>query len=106
MSNLTAEKLREMMRMLPSRHDETPFKLGGGFRIYDSPPPPPKIQVRDIKLSDGTPLLSPAFRSEMNSWLSERFGFCDDPFKDSVYCIGSALVMRPEYRHMITNVAS
>lgn len=47
-----------------------------GMRIATSPlvQPVPRIQVRDIKLSDGTSILSPEVRSRENAWYLERFG--------------------------------
>ena len=78
-----------------------------GRDIYDAPPPVPKIQVRDIKLKDGTSILSPEFLAKMNNELAAQFGYRDDPFKDKIYLLGSyGMVMRPEYRHMIVSTLS
>jgi len=56
-----------------------------GMKVILAPPAPPKIQVADIKFADSTSILDPAFRRSMNAWLIARFGFQDDPFKDSFY---------------------
>lgn len=48
-----------------------------GLRVITSdlvPDEVPKIQVRDIKLSDGTSILTPEFRADLNAWLLARFG--------------------------------
>jgi hypothetical protein len=48
-----------------------------GLKIITSPLMPdetPVLQVRDIRLKDGTPILSPKFLSETNDWLLKRFG--------------------------------
>ncbi len=112
MSNLTADTLLAMMASLPKREPDLTMPLRMPFRplgreIYDAPPPQPKIQVRQIFLSDGTPLLSPGFLAEQNAWWTAQFGYRDDPFKDKIYLLGSyGMVMRPEYRHMIVNMFS
>jgi hypothetical protein len=36
--------------------------------------PVPRVQVRDIKLKDGTSILSPEFLARENAWYLERFG--------------------------------
>lgn len=35
----------------------------------------PKVQVRDITLSDGTKLFPTGAREDFNAWLAERFGY-------------------------------
>lgn len=110
MSNLTLEGIRAMMASLPRPAPDLFNPLRMPFRplgreIYDAPPPIPKIQVADIKLKDGTPLLPAEFRARVNLELLERFGYRDDPFKDKICLLGSyGMVMRPEYRHMIVNL--
>lgn len=105
---LTVEKILEAMRGLPRapRNDlfsplRTRFM---GMPIYEAPPPAPKIQVRDIKFSDGTSILPAAFRAQINTQLLERFGFQEDLFKDKVYILGNyALVAKPEYSALLRN---
>lgn len=48
-----------------------------GMKVITSPLIPdevPRIEVRDIKLRDGTSILTPAFRAEMNAWFLREFG--------------------------------
>jgi len=113
MSNLTYEKILEMMRSLPPapRNDlfnPFPFRPPGrfmGMPVYEAPPPPPKIQVRDIKFSDGTSILTPEFREKENTWYLERFGLQEDLFKDKIYILGgSTLVAKPEYCAMLRDL--
>lgn len=113
MSDLTAQKLLDLMKSLPPAPPDpfgfrglfgTPRPRFAGLDIYDAPPPVPKIQVDDIKLSDGTPLLPAAFRLKINVELAERFGYRDDPFTDKVYLLGNyGLVCRPEYRKILSD---
>lgn len=79
MSNLTLETLEKMLAGFPPappRND--PFGLMPsrfmGMDVFEMPPQPAKIEVRDIKLSDGTSILPASFRAEMNAWFLERFG--------------------------------
>jgi hypothetical protein len=110
--SLTLASIKAMMDKLPKPEPDLFNPLRMPFRalgreIYDAPPPLPKIQVADIRLSDGTPLLPVEFRAKINNALVERFGYRDDPFKDKIYLLGSyGMVMRPEYRHMIVNMLS
>lgn len=109
---LTYAKLNEMLRSLPApapRNDlfnPLPMRFMG-MPVYEAPPPPPKLQVRDIKFSDGTSILPAAFRAEMNLWLLERFGFAEDMFKDKIYLLGSyGMVASPKNAAMIRNICS
>jgi hypothetical protein len=110
MSDLTYEKMRAMLDSLPKPDLFNPFRMPFrlmGREIYDAPPPAPKIQVRQIYLNDGTPLLPTEFLAEQNNWWAAEFGYRDDPFKDKIYLLGSyGMVMRPEYRHMITSMTA
>ena len=106
MSNLTVETLRAMLATLP--RPELPLNdlLRPGFmgmKIYEAPPPPPKIQVADIKFKDGTSILPAEYRARVNLDLMTRFGFRDDPFKEHAYIFGHSIVMRPEYAAVIRN---
>ena len=110
MSDLTVEKIREMMRSLPpAPHNDLfdsvfPQRRVFGMPMYEAPPPPPKIQVRDIKFADGTSILTEAFRVEMNRWLLDRFGYAEDMFKDKIYIFGGqALLAKPEYCAILRN---
>lgn len=95
MSDLTAEKLLELMRKyaapqcVPDLFNPFPLRRFMGLEVYEAPPSPPKLQVRDIKFADGTSILAPAFRAEMNAWLLERFGYQEDIYKDKVYVLGN-----------------
>lgn len=113
MSTLTAEALREMMAKFPApKHDDffdylVPRGALMGRKIYDAPPPLPKIQVRQLFLSDGTPLLPAEFLAAENAWWLNEFGYADDIFRDKVFLLGSyGIVCRPEYRQMITSIVS
>jgi hypothetical protein len=110
-STLTAEKLREMIDSLPAepRYDffgrPFPMKLAG-MNILEAPPPPPKLQVRDIKFRDGTSILSGEFRAKVNADLLERFGYQEDLFKDRAFILGSyGIVMNSHWRHHLVNLA-
>jgi len=76
-----------------------------GMDIYTRPPSPAKIQVRDIKLSDGTSILTAEFRAKMNAWLVQMFGYEEDPFKDQVLIFQNSLFVRPEQMAIIRNIA-
>lgn len=113
MSTLTAEALREMMRQFPApRHDDffdclVPRASILGRKIYDAPPPLPKIQVRQIYLKDGTALLPQGFLDAENAWWLNEFGYHEDIFRDKVFLLGSyGIVCRPQYRQMITSIVS
>lgn len=113
MSNLTIEALRAMMATLPkpepSLFDLNPFRMPkfAGLNVYEAPPPPPKVQVRQIFLKDGTPLLSAKFLAETNAALIERFGCRDDPFKDKMYLLDSyGIVMNSDHRRIIGGMCS
>lgn len=108
-STLTLEKLREAMRLLPSPEPDlfNPFQLPRfmGRQIYEAPPAPPKIQVKSLRLSDGTPLLPYDFLTRENARWLERFGYRDDPFKDNVYLLGGyGIVASPMNAHLLWNI--
>jgi hypothetical protein len=112
-SELTIEKIREMMRGLPPAPKNdlfAPFPFRSrlaGLDLYEAPPPPPKLEVRDIKFSDGTSILPAAFRAEMNLWLLERFGLKEDLFKENLYILGGRmLVGSPMNIAMLRNCVS
>lgn len=94
-STLTLEKLQEVIDAMgilprqPSLFDALikPLPTVMGMKVYQREQIP-RIQVRDIKLRDGTSILSPEFRSEMNAWFAERFGFYD-PLGNDIYMIGN-----------------
>jgi len=96
MSNLTFEKLddirRDLERAAP-RGLVTPFmNRFGGMKIIEAPPAPQKIAVRDIKHADGTSILAPEFRREMDAWLAGRFGYADYVFKDQFFIMGDTII--------------
>lgn len=110
MSDLTWQKIddirKEIERAAP-RGLYTPFQnLMAGMKVIEAPPPPPKVQVTDIKFEDGTSILDPAFRRSMNAWLAGRFGFQDDPFKDKFYMFGGDyLIGNKQNIAMVRNLA-
>jgi hypothetical protein len=111
MSNLTYESILETMRSLPKSPDNdllSPFRLRPlGMNLYESPPPPPRIQARDVKLKDGTSVFPAKALAEMNAWLLERFGFAEDMFKDKIYFLGNyGIVASPKHAGMIRNLCS
>jgi hypothetical protein len=75
-----------------------------GIRVVEVPglEPKPCIEVRDIKLKDGTPLLSRAFLSRENSWWKDRFGVNEVAyFFNSGWAQG--IVMSPKTACMLRN---
>lgn len=113
-NDLTYEKLMASMREVlahspppqPSLFDFLRPARFMGLDIYEEPPPPPKIQVRDIKLSDGTSLLSPKFLAETNAWFAQEFGYRDPILKPNMALMwsGGALVS-PKHAAMLRNVS-
>jgi hypothetical protein len=77
-----------------------------GMDIYEEPPPPPKIQVRDIKLSDGTSLLSSKFLAETNAWFASEFGYRERLLKDDMAIMwqGGALIS-PKHAVLLRNMS-
>lgn len=108
MSNLTIDKLREMMRSLPDRDpffNPLPSHRFGGIPVYEAPPPPPKVQVQCIRFADGSPILPAEFRAKINLELLARFGYQDDPFKDKLYMVrGYGIVCSPLHAGMLRNL--
>jgi hypothetical protein len=95
---------REIERATP-RGLVSPFQnLMAGMRVIEAPPPPPKVQAADIKFADGSSILDPAFRRSMNDWLTGRFGFQADPFKDTVYMFGDNVIMSPNNIALLRNL--
>lgn len=116
MANLTSETLLAMMRELHEKYPPPPpnpllcglFRpMVGGERIYEAPPPRPKIQCRDIKFDNGTSILSPEFRAQHDAWLLERFGYEEDFFKDKALIIsGMGIMMSKRNMCLITNLTA
>ncbi len=97
---LTLEKLSEsleaMRQYMPKRSAFDDFLAPPrfmGIDIFESPAlaPKPKIQVRDIKFSDGTSILSQAFLDEQNAWWAEQFGYQEH----IAYMFGRNVFMSP-----------
>ena len=112
-NTLTEAKLRAMWDQLPkpSPHDNDLFNPFGRWRlfgtpVYEAPPAPARIQVADIKFKDGTSILPDEFRARINLELVERFGYCDDPFKDQIYMLGSYGMVMSRANHMLINCLS
>jgi hypothetical protein len=112
---LTIEKLQQMMREtgidFPPRGRDTllPFPMRPSFAGLDvivDKGPGPKIQVRQIYLKDGTPLLSKAFLAEQNAkWIASH-GYREDLFKEHMYILGGrTLVCSPSQYHSIVNLS-
>lgn len=88
-----ARDLEAMMPKRPSLFDPLyPFPKLGGMDVFIEPEVP-KIQARDIKLSDGTSILSPEFRAELNTWFAARFGYREGLCKDRALLLGNYGVM-------------
>lgn len=110
-NDLTLDKLMEVMRQFPppqpSPLDLFRPKRLMGMDVYQRPDPPPKIQVRDIKLSDGTSLLSPQFRAKENLWWLAQFGLQPDPLGDKMFMLGNyGLVVKPSHMAMLYNLGA
>lgn len=85
MSTLSAKKLAEIVAEIERKCGPSPARMGAflgdymrdgfaGMKVFEAPESPPKIELRDITLSDGTKLFTPEFRAETNLWLLEQFG--------------------------------
>lgn len=76
-----------------------------GMKIFQSPlvQPVPAIQVRDIKLKDGTSILSERFRAETNAWLLDRFGTREVAYMIGGGPMGDGIVMNPKHIAVLKN---
>jgi len=106
-NDLTYERLNELVRRFPPVGPSLFDYLNApprfiGMDVYELPPEPAKVEVRDIKLSDGTSILSPEFRAETNAWLLERFGR-RETYKHAAYMFGNSIVMSPKHAAMLIN---
>lgn len=112
MSNLTYDNIMKTFREIQAAcpRPREPSMLDflrprfGGMKVFEAPPPPPKLQVRDIKFSDGTSILPDDFRRHMNAWLVGRFGFDERGylFHDKAIQIGhDMLVINPKHIAML-----
>lgn len=116
MSNLTSESILATMRKFHAEFPPPPPNplFAGLFRpmlcgekLYEAPPPAPKIQCREISFDDGTPILTPEFRAQINSWLIARFGFQEDFFRDKALMIsGFGIVMSKRNMCVVTNLTA
>jgi hypothetical protein len=113
-SDLTYDKLMATMRDVmasapPPRSSLFDFLKPSrlmGMDVYVEPDVP-KIQLREITLSDGTPLVSKEFRDEYNAWLIARFGFREGLCRDKVYLLGNYGVMVGKHQlAAITNLTA
>ena len=63
--------------------------------------------MRDIKLSDGTSLLSPKFLAETNAWFAHEFGYREPLLKDNMALMWHGGVMiQPKHAVMIRNLGA
>jgi hypothetical protein len=60
-----------------------------GMNVIERPPPPPKIQVRRLVLSDGTCITPPEFLARENAAWLDMFGYRDDPWKDKILMLSN-----------------
>lgn len=82
MSNLTTESILATMREWHAKYpapEPSPFRdffrpMFGGLKVYEKPPPPPKIQLS----AECAELVGDEFAHRMNAWLAERFGLQED----------------------------
>lgn len=81
MSTLTSEHLLSVMRELHEKYppEPSPFRdlfrpTFAGMKVFETPPPPPKIQLS----SECAELVGAAFANRMNAWLEQRFGHQED----------------------------
>lgn len=109
MANLTSESILATMREFEEKFPPAPPNplFGGlfrpmfaGERLFEAPPPPPKIQLS----KECVELVGPEFSAKVNGWLIDRFGYRDDPFKDKAFLIsGLGIVTSKRNIAMITN---
>lgn len=110
MSNLTAESLLAQMRELNALYPPPPpspfaglfrpmFPEFGGLKVYEKPPPPPKIQL-STEVAD---LVGAEFANRVNAWLVERFGLQED----RMYIMsGFGILASKRNIAMITNICA
>lgn len=112
---LTAKAIRESMKSLETikadlRGDGdrdgnlslSRSNVFGGVSIVASPFLPheqPAIQVRDIRLKDGTPLLSTQFLARENAWWRDRFGM-----RPVAFMVGDSVAAHPKVTDMLRKV--
>ena len=108
---LTARNIRESMtniseilktetrpRVLPDDAFEF-LRVGMGTPIITSaflPDEQPAIQVRDIRLKDGTPLLGSEFLAGENAWWREQYGM-----RPVAFMVGGQMAVHPKVRAII-----
>lgn len=117
MSDLTYKAIKaaydDLMRFAPPRQPNLldsiyqPSRFAG-MDVYVEPEVP-RLQLREITLSDGTPLVSKEFRDEYNAWLAARFGYREQLCRgDKAYIIGNygIIVNRQQYAGLITSMSA
>jgi hypothetical protein len=103
------EAVRKVEALMPQREPslfDLTFKPPSfaGMKLFEESPPPPKIQVRDIKLKDGTSILSKEFRDETNAWLAAEFGYHESLCKDRMFLVsGLGIIAGPKHVAMLRN---
>lgn len=113
MSNLTYQKLLKAIYEADELRSPVSPRITDFLRprisdmpIFESSPPPPRIQVREITFNDGTPILRPEFRAKINAKLAAQFGYQDDPFKDKAYIMpGFGIVMNKRWINQLNTTA-
>jgi hypothetical protein len=112
MQGLTAKSIRDNMRhvqsLLTDLRADRDGKLKprssyswGSVPIITSPFLPheqPAIQVRDICLKDGTPLLGNEFLARENAWWKEQYGM-----RPVAFMVGGAVAAHPKVQAMISS---
>ena len=106
MSNLTSESMLAMMREFQAKYppEPSPFRdlfrpMFAGLKVYEKPPPPPKIQLSN----ECAELVGADFANRVNAWLAERFGLQED----RMYIMsGYGLLASRRNIAMITNIVA
>lgn len=111
-NDLTMDGLLALMRKFPPAPRDPIDDLLSlkprmlGMDVYVEPDVP-RLQLREIKLSDGTPLVSKEFRDEYNAWLAARFGYREPLCKDKMLFIGTHRLMVSKSQFaMISNLTA
>lgn len=105
------KEINQLLSVYKDSQGFDPLNIGhvgrfAGMNVHEEQTPP-KIQLRDIKLSDGTPLVSPEFRAEMNAWLAARFGYRESMIpRDRFLLTQWGLHIRTDQRAILANITA